>query len=50
MPFKSKSQMKWMFANKPDMAKRWADETKNIKSLPQKKSGVRVGAKNKKNV
>jgi hypothetical protein len=36
MPFKSKTQQKWMFANKPEMAKEWADETPNIKSLPNK--------------
>ncbi len=41
MPFKSKSQEKWMFANKPGMAKQWADEMKaqgkSIKKLPNKK-------------
>lgn len=26
MPFRSKAQVGWMFANKPAMAKRWADE------------------------
>lgn len=35
-PFKSKAQQKWMFANKPKMAKQWAKETKNIKRLPKK--------------
>lgn len=34
MPFKSKAQQKWMFANHPAMAKRWAAETPNIKDLP----------------
>jgi hypothetical protein len=34
MPFKSKDQMRWMFANHPEMAKRWAEHTKSIKSLP----------------
>ena len=24
MPFKSTKQMKWMFANKPETAKKWA--------------------------
>jgi hypothetical protein len=38
MPFKSKAQAKWMFANKPQMAKKWADHTPNIKALPKKKS------------
>lgn len=27
MPFKSSSQQKWMYANKPEMAKRWQAET-----------------------
>ena len=36
MPLKSKAQQKWMFANKPEMAKEWADKTPNIKSLPNK--------------
>jgi hypothetical protein len=35
MPFESKAQQGWMFANKPEMAKRWAAETPNIKNLPQ---------------
>lgn len=34
MPFQSSAQMKWMFANKPAMAKRWAAETPDIKNLP----------------
>lgn len=38
MPFKSKAQQRWMFANEPEMAKRWAKHTKNIKNLPEKKS------------
>jgi hypothetical protein len=33
MPFKSAKQRKWMFANKPAMAKKWAKET------PKKSSG-----------
>lgn len=36
MPFKSKAQAKWMFANKPKMAKEWAEETPNIKKLPRR--------------
>jgi hypothetical protein len=35
MPFKSKAQQKWMFANHPEMAKRWADHTLDIKKLPE---------------
>ena len=36
MPFKSKSQEKWAFANKKPWAKEWADKTKSIKALPVK--------------
>ena len=36
MPFKSKQQMKWMFANHPEMAKRWAEHTTDMKKLPKK--------------
>ena len=36
MPFKSKSQQRWMYANKPDMAKKWSDHTPEHKSLPEK--------------
>jgi hypothetical protein len=35
-PFVSKAQQKWMFKNKPEMAKEWASKTKDIKSLPYK--------------
>ena len=42
MPFQSKSQMRWMFSQKPEMAKRWAKETDDPKKLPEKKKyGVR---------
>lgn len=34
MPLKSKAQAKWMFANKPEMAKEWASVTPSIKALP----------------
>ena len=36
MPFKSEAQKKWMFANKPKMAKKWAEHTPKGKSLPKK--------------
>jgi hypothetical protein len=41
MPFKSKSQRKWMYANKPAMAKKWEKETPKSKKLPEhvKKKG-----------
>lgn len=37
MPFESKAQQRWMYANHPSMAKRWADHTPNIKKLQEKK-------------
>jgi len=36
MPFKSKSQQRWMYANEPEMAKKWSDHTPSHKSLPEK--------------
>lgn len=36
MPFKSKAQQRWMFAAKPDMARRWADHTEDFQSLPER--------------
>ena len=36
MPFKSKAQQRWMYANEPEMAKKWADHTSDHKSLPEK--------------
>lgn len=44
MPFQSKAQQHWMFANKPKMAKEWADATPDIKALPEK---VHIDAKKK---
>ena len=37
MPFESKAQKKWMYANKPDMAKKWESETPKHKKLPERK-------------
>lgn len=37
MPFKSQAQRKWMYTNKPKMAKQWEAETPKGKSLPKKK-------------
>jgi len=36
MPFKSKAQQRYLFANNPKVAKEFADKTKNIKKLPEK--------------
>ena len=45
MPFKSKAQQKWMFANDPKMAKKWAKHTPNIKALPEKVKKKKFNAK-----
>ena len=47
MPFKSKTQARWMFANKPKMAKEWADKTKSIKALPKRVKEKANGKKKK---
>ena len=36
MPFVSKAQKGWMYANKPKMAKEWQEHTPKGKKLPQK--------------
>jgi hypothetical protein len=36
MPFKSKSQQRWMYANEPEMAKKWSDHTPDHDALPEK--------------
>jgi len=35
MPFKSKSQQRFMFSQHPEMAKEWADATPDISKLPE---------------
>ena len=37
MPFKSKSQARYLFAKNPSLAKEFASKTKSIKALPEKK-------------
>lgn len=37
MPFRSKAQMRFMFAKKPKLATEFAKATPNIKALPEKK-------------
>jgi hypothetical protein len=44
MPFKSKAQQRFMFSQKPKMAKEFAAATPSIKTLPE-----RVGAADKLN-
>lgn len=36
MPFKSKRQQRWMYANEPEMARRWSKET-DLSALPELK-------------
>lgn len=35
MPFKSDAQRKFLWANHPEIAKRWEDETPDDKKLPK---------------
>ncbi len=44
MPLKSRAQQGWMFSNKPEMAKRWAYETPDIKDLPEKVKKIKGAA------
>lgn len=37
MPFVSQAQRKWMYANEPEMAKKWEKKTPKGKKLPKKK-------------
>ena len=36
MPFKSKSQRRWMYATHPEMAQEWAEHTPKGAKLPEK--------------
>lgn len=47
MPFKSKSQARYMFAKHPKLAKEFASKTKSIKKLPEKKNESRSRRKTK---
>ena len=42
MPFKSKAQMKYMFAKMPKLAKEFASKTSNFKAMPNKVSKLNV--------
>ena len=41
MPFKSENQRKWMYANKPKMAKRWQKETQGKPTKRKKNNGIK---------
>jgi hypothetical protein len=47
MPFKSKAQQKYLFANKPAMAEEWEKETPDIKKLPNKVKKKKTKTKRK---
>jgi len=36
MPFKSLKQQKFLFSQKPDIAREFADKTKDFKKLPER--------------
>ena len=36
MPFKSEKQRRWMWANDPEMARKWADKEKDKKAKDKK--------------
>lgn len=35
MPFRSQAQRAWMYANNPDMARRWEEHTPKGSNLPE---------------
>jgi hypothetical protein len=41
MPFKSKAQARYMYANMPRTAAKWAKKTKSIRRLPERKANRR---------
>ena len=45
MPFKSEKQKKWMYKNKPKMAKRWQKETTSKKKRKKPKRKKKGGKK-----
>ena len=49
MPFQSKAQMRYLYANRPDIAQRWsAHYTQDVKSLPEKKKKIKIVKRKKK--
>lgn len=48
MPFQSKDQMRFMFANHPDIAKRWA--AMGTSNLPENSGNKKENPKNKDNI
>lgn len=48
MPFKSKSQQRFMFSKHPKIAKRWAKKYGVSKDLPEKVAALKLRAAKKK--
>lgn len=48
MPFKSKAQQRYMYATMPDVAEKFAKETKDFKKLPEHIKKVKLRVKKKK--
>jgi hypothetical protein len=46
MPFKSEAQRRWMYENKPELAKEFQRETPQNAKLPEKASGKKNKPKN----
>jgi hypothetical protein len=44
MPFKSKAQMRYMFSQHPDIAKKWEDKYGVSKNMPQHVNKSRIKA------
>ena len=42
MPFKSEKQRKWMWANEPEMAKKWSKKEKNESDEEEIEEGTRI--------
>jgi len=42
LPFRSEKQRKWMWANKPEMARRWAEHDKRSTKERQKSTHKRL--------
>lgn len=45
MPFESQAQRGWMYANEPEMAKRWEKDTPKGKKLPRHKKKRKKGGR-----
>ena len=47
MPFKSKAQRRWMYANDPKMAEKWEEHTPKGAKLPEKKKKKKTKVRGK---